>query len=254
MNNRLTNIFTYLKSHNDYTLASNKLKSIIRPNFEYIPSYYLIEDTFIDFLIPAIHYYDDNENVSHINSILTKLTDCPGIEQKSFEKRNKPFITEILKEINTIKNDFKCLKYYNHSGFEPKNQDNFSKKVYKFMEDIGIWKLEYEDGWDEEQNEWDPEFFEMLNIAYHCNSLEELNDVYKMVWFFWLFEIFPKGIHPNAKIIWENLSYWKNIIDNELTENVLQNKPKEVQPELYEPDDSLSMEENLEAYKRKFSK
>jgi hypothetical protein len=93
-----------------------------------------------------------------------------------------------------------------------------------------------------------------LNIADHCNELEEVNEVYKLVWFICLREIFPQEIHPNAKIIWENLSYWKNIIDNELSEKVLKNQPEEDKYEVDELEDNLSMEEKLEALKIKFGK
>ena len=131
------------------------------------------------------------------------------------------------------------MRYYNITGLELKDQDNFKKKVYQFLEDIHIWKLEGEEGWYEMQYEWDIEYFQILNITYHCNSLEEVNDVYKLVWFLWLFDVYPKGIHPKAKIIWENLSYWKNIIDNVQTEKTFRKKPNEVLPEENELDDNL---------------
>jgi hypothetical protein len=267
MNNELTNLFTYLKSHHDYAQAFDQLKRIFNPYFENITNYDLIEETFIECLIPAIHYYDDNKCAKRIHTILRGVTMClTSDNRKDFIEISTNNMTEISKEINNLRNDFSCLKYYNDSGVEPKNQNNFSKKVYKFLEDVGIWKVEPEEGmakwlneWEEEpwgewQYEWDIEFFEILNIAYHCNELEEVNDIYKLVWFIWLFEIFPQEIHPNAKIIWKNLAYWKNIIDNELTEKVLQNQPEEVNHEVDELDDNLSIEEKLKALKRKFSK
>jgi hypothetical protein len=254
MENRLTNLFTYLKSHHDYALAFDQLKRIFNPYFENITNYDLIEETFIECLIPAIHYYDDNACASRIHTILRGVTISFSLDnRKDFEEISTNNIAEISKEINNIRNGFSCLRYYNITGLELKDQDNFKKKVYQFLEDIHIWKLEGEEGWYEMQYEWDIEYFQILNIAYHCNSLEEVNDVYKLVWFLWLFDVYPKGIHPNAKIIWENLSYWQNIIDNELSEKVLKNQPEEDKYEVDELDDNLSIEEKLEALKRKFS-
>ncbi len=263
MENRLTNLFTYQKSQNDYNLAFVKLKSILRPHFENIPNYDLIEETFIDCFIPAIKYYDP----SIIGSVFYNVVSCLEFDENLFFGQiSENIIIDILKEINNIKNDFTCLKYYKETGVEPKNQDNYRKKVYKFLHEVGIWEVEpyvgmdvypdewHEEGWYEWQYEWDVEFFEILNIAYYCNELEEVNEVYKLVWFIWLSDIFPQEIHPNAKIIWENLDYWKNIIDNELTEKVLKNQPEEDKYELDELEDNLSMEEKLEALKRKFGK
>lgn len=267
MENRLTNLFTYQKSQNDYNLAFLKLKSILRPYFENIPNYDLIEETFIECLIPAIHYYDDKKCASPTNTILRGVIISFSLDnRKDFDAISTNNITEISTEIYKIRNDFSCLKYYNEKGIELKEQDNFIKKVHKFLHEVGIWQVEpyvgmdvypdewHEEGWYEWQYEWDIEFFEILKIVYHCNELEEVNEVYKLVWFIWLCDIFPQEIHPNAKIIWENLSYWKNIIDNELTEKVLQNQPEEDKYEVDALEDNLSMEEKLEALRRKFSK
>ncbi len=266
MNYKLKNLLTYQKSQQDYALAFAKLKSILKPHFENISVYHLIENTFIDILMSLIRYYDDNKNVSNIKGILNGLTFSFKLEEKPFDKITNNIITEILKETNDIKNDFNCLKYCNQTSFVLKNQSDFDNKVYYFLEEVGIWKVKpdegmdkwlnewEEDGWYEWQYEYDIEYFEILNIVYHCNELEEINDVYKLVWYLYLKEIHPQGIHPEAKIIWENLSYWKKIIDNELPVKVIQNQPEEVEPELDALDDQLSMEEKLEALKRKFSR
>ena len=255
MDNKLTNLFTYLKSHKDYVQAFDQLKRIFNPYFENISNYNLIEKTFIEFLIPVIHYFDDNRLESRIYNIQSVLTDSFSIDnKKDFKEVITKNIVDISIEINTIRNDFTCLRYFNVTGVELKDQDNFSKKARQFLEDIQIWKLEGEKDWYEGQYEWNIEYEEILNIAYHCNSLKEVNDVYKLVWFLWVGDVYPKGIHHEAKIIWENLSYWKNIIDNIQTEKPLHIKPNEALHEVTELDDDLSIKEKLEALKRKFSK
>jgi hypothetical protein len=217
MDNKLTNLFTYLKSHNDYRQAFDKMKRIFNPYFGNITNYNLIEDTFIECLIPAIHYFNDKQDVGRIKNILYyNCLDLLLENRSDFDKIEENIYNEISIEIHKIRNNFSCLKYYNFYGIELNNQESFRKNVYQFLEDIHIWKLEGEEGWDEWQYEWDIEYFKILNIVYHCNSLEEVNDVYKLVWFLWLGKVHPKGIIPEAKIIWENLPEWKIRMDKML--------------------------------------
>ena len=258
MDNKLTNVFTYLNLHHDYAKAFDQFERIFNRYFKNITNYKLIEeefilDAFVHCLMPSFFYYEDNEYASRIDTSLTMVTKRFSLDNgKDFKEISTNNIADISIEINNIRNDFTCLRFYNLEMFE--YNDQYLKKVTQFLEDIQIWKLEGEEGWYDGQYEWDFEYSQILNIAYHCNSLEEVNDVYKLVWFVMLGNVYPKGIKTKAKIIWENLSYWKNIIDNVLTEKPLHIKPNEALHEENELDDNLSIEEKLEALKRKFSK
>ena len=258
MDNKLTNVFTYLNLHHDYAQAFDQFERIFNRYFKNITNYKLIEekfilDAFVHCLMPYFFYCVDNEYASRIDTILTNVTKSFSLDNgKDFKEISTNNIADISIEINNIRNDFTCLRFYNLEQFE--YNDQYFKKVQQFLEDIQIWKLEGEEGWYEWQYEWAMEYELILNIAYHCNSLEEVNDVYKLVWFVMLGNVYPKGIKTKAKIIWENLSYWKNIIDNVLTEKPFHKKPNEALPEENELDDNLSIEEKLEVLKRKFSK
>ena len=78
--------------------------------------------------------------------------------------------------------------------------------------ETNIWEIKsYEDDPDGYfwQVEWDIEYVQFLNIVYHLNDLEEINDVYRLVWILWLTRIYDRGMHFEAEIIWENLLEWK---------------------------------------------
>ena len=220
MKNRLTNFFTFLKKQDEYDISFDKLKALIRPYFQHLAKYDIYEDTLVDCLIPAIYYYDNERLHIHIDTIVylvhgefndRKTEDFHAIEYEVF--------LEISNKIIKIREDFRFLNYFNASKIDLTELETFTKDVYQFLKEINVWEIKTAEEdpsgyfW---QVEWDIEYFQILNIVYHLDDLEEINDVYNLIWILWLMQINAKGVHPNAKLIWENLDKWKEIMGKNL--------------------------------------
>lgn len=219
----LKNSFTYLKSKDDYAFSYNKLVEISRSYFGDIPDYDKIEETFIDCLIPQIFYLGIDELLSHsANSIYLlylKINGEYSIILNNNKIKKKSFRAFLLKT-KEVSNKFTYLSYFNDSGEEIRNRENFRKNVQLFLELCGIWIREGEKGWYALQYEWNIEYNAILNIVYHCNCLEEVNEVYKTVWLTWTGSVYiswlekgeSKHILPEAKMIWDCLDKWKEMM------------------------------------------
>ena len=192
MESRLTNFFTYLKKQDEYSLSFEKLKTILKPYFKHFTNYELYENTYIECLIPAIYYFNDEKLERRINTVLYLVSSENNSNQnQETPKINEDTFLEINSEIIKIRNEYKYLKYFKDSSIELRDQNLFYSDVHEFLMDTGIWIKSPEidpDGYDY-QFEWDIEYFQILNIAYHLNDLEEINDVYNMVWMLWLMQI-----------------------------------------------------------------
>ena len=107
----------------------------------------------------------------------------------------------------------------NASKIDLTELETFTKDVYQFLKEINVWEIKTAEEdpsgyfW---QVEWDIEYFQILNIVYHLDDLEEINDVYNLIWILWLMQINAKGVHPSAKLIWENLPQWKELVNRNL--------------------------------------
>lgn len=226
----LKNNFTYLKSKDDYVFSFNKLSEISRIYLGDIPGYNTIEETFIDCIIPQLFYLGIDE-LLRLSPAFKLYNLFIKIKRESLidfnEKKLKKNIFKIfLLKTKEVSNEFTYLKYYNISGDEIRNRKNFHKNGRLFLELCGIWIREGEEGYCDAQYEWGIEYDAILNIVYHCNSLEEVNEVYKTFWLnwgsywiepvdlFWLEEGELKGILPQAKMIWDYLDQWKEMMGN----------------------------------------
>jgi hypothetical protein len=203
-------------THYECKRVFEKLRSILEPCLGNIENYDVIESEFIKRLIPAIHYFNDKVCISRIQSILTYSANHAYriyyFENWSdFDNIEENILIEISTEIDKIRNDFSSLKYYNESGIELKDHDDFSKNAYQFMKDFpaptNVAPLHYTVG---------NEYLQILNIVYHCNSFKEVIDVYNLFSILWGFIVDSEDIDPEAKITWENLSEWKIRMDKML--------------------------------------
>ncbi len=221
----LKNNFTFLKSKDDYVFSFNKLSEISRSFFGDFPDYDKIEETFTQCLIPQIFYLGIDSLLKHSASsvynlfIKIKRENLINYNEKNLEQNT---FESFLLKTKEVSNEFAYLNYYNVSGHEIRNHENFHKNVQLYLELCGIWIREGEEGWYDGQYEWGIEYNAILNIVYHCNELEEVNEVYKTVWLHWtgsvhgswLGEGEPKGILPKAKMIWDHLDQWKEMMVN----------------------------------------
>jgi hypothetical protein len=200
-------------THYECKRVFEKLSSILEPCLGNIENYYSINCRFIQWLIPAIHYFNDKVCVSRIQSILTYCAnENLFIENRSdFYNIDENILIEISTEIEKIRDDFSCLKYYNKSGIELKDHDDFSKNAFQFMKDFpvptNVAPLHCTVG---------NEYLQILNIVYHCNSFKEVIDVYNLFSILWGFIVDSEDIDPEAKITWDNLSEWKKRMDKML--------------------------------------
>jgi hypothetical protein len=217
--NSLINYFSFLKGQPDYSLSAEKLKELCRNYFQLVPDYELFEETFIDCIIPAIHYLNDEYLERRISS---KLLDCRRefFDGERYLLRvnddlDPDSFSLLVKDIQIIRNDYKFLNQFKTPYPQMTNRNNYIREVYRFLESSGIWKLEGQDGWHEWQYEWDIEYFEILLITPYCHCIEELNDVYRMVWLYYVSDYYPNEILPEVKIIWDNIESWK-VIHKEL--------------------------------------
>lgn len=226
----LKNNFTYLKSKDDYVFSFNKLSEISRIYLGDIPDYDTIEETFIDCLIPQIFYLGIDKLLRHsqdrcLYNLFIKIKRANLLDFNEKKLKKNTFKTFLLKT-KEVSNEFTYLKYYNIYGDEIRNRKNFHKNGRLFLDLCGIWIREGEEGYYDGQYEWDIEYYDILDIVYHCNSLEEVNEVYKTYWMnffnhwlepvdlFWLEEVELKGIFPQAKMIWDYLDQWKEMMGN----------------------------------------
>ena len=201
-------------THYECKRVFEKLSSILKPCLGNIENYYSIERRFIQRLIPAIHYFNDKVCISRIQSILTYSANDAlyYFENRSdFYNIEENILIEISTEIDKIRNDFSSLKYYNKSGIELKDHEDFSKNAYQFMKDFpvptNVAPMHYIVG---------NEYLQILNIVYHCNSFKEVIDVYNLFSLLWGFKFDSEDINPEPKITWENLSEWKIRMDKML--------------------------------------
>ena len=140
MESILTNYFSYLKKQDEYSLSFQKLKTTVKPYFKHLPNYEFYENTFIECLIPAIYYFNDEKIERHVNTVLYLV----NREYKSNKKQEIPKISEdIFLEINSeiikIRNDYKYLKYFKDSTIELRDQNAFYSDVRQFLKDTDIW-------------------------------------------------------------------------------------------------------------------
>lgn len=216
----VTNYFTYLKKQDGYQQSYNKLKSIIRTHFHDLGGYDLIEDALIECMLPAIYYFHEQRLANGICSVLyTFWRRSPFFGFKELENKIDEVMLDVISDIEKVKHDYKYLRYFNESNINIIEFEGFEEDVYIFLKKINVWtiKTKEEDPagymW---QIEWDIEFFEILNIAYHLNDLEEINDVYNLVWMMWVNQIHVKRIHPDARKIWKNIAKWRKMMDKRL--------------------------------------
>ena len=214
-----------MKSKDDYVFSFNKLSEISRSYLGDIPAYDKIEETFIECLIPQIFYLGIDEllrySANGLNNLFIRIKKENLIDFNENKLEQNTLETFLLK-IKEVSNKFTYLNYYNVSGDEIRNRENFLNNRRLFLEMCGIWIREGEEDWYDGQYEWDIEYNDILNIVYHCNSLEEVNEVYKTVWLrwtgslsrYWLMEGDYKGIHQEAKMIWDYLDQWKEMMGN----------------------------------------
>jgi hypothetical protein len=233
MEHGLKNNLTYLKSKDDYVFSFNKLSEISRSYLGDIPDYDKIEETFIICLIPQIFYLGIDkllvDSADGIYKLFIKIKRENLIDFNEEKLKQNTFETILLKT-KEVSNKFTYLKYYNTSGDEIRNRDNFYKNSKLFLELCGIWPREGEEDWNDCQYEWDIEYHYILSIVYHCNSLEEVNEVYKTFWLHWtsnwtdtwqffsdylrVLRLDPNGIYQEAKMIWDHLDQWKEMMGN----------------------------------------
>jgi hypothetical protein len=229
MKQELKNNFTYLKNKEDYAVSFQKLVSILNKHLGELNNYDQISDTYSECLVPRIYYLGIDKIAAHdannLRSLLYSVASDAGLENKEeFWKADEALpgvFNRIIQELREIDKEYKYLKYYNETGREIRDRKCFHKNVKLFLEDTGIWKREGEDDYYDDQYEWDIEYNVILNIAYHCNSLEEVNEVYKLVWLYYVGTVVKrmqvgndKGIDPEAIHIWEKLERWRTMMDD----------------------------------------
>jgi hypothetical protein len=220
MKDILTNYFTYLKKQDEYSISFEKLKTLVKPYFKDLTNYEFYENTFIECLIPAIYYFKNEKLERRIYTMLYLVyKESEDRIRKEVNGIDKNKYLEISNEISKVRSSYKFLNYFNDSKKEISEIKTFHKDVYQFLKDTDIWKIKSQEEDPDEyfwQVEWDIEYFQILNIVYHLFDLEEINDVYNLIWILWLMQINAKGVHPEAKLIWENLPQWKEIMNRYL--------------------------------------
>ena len=222
MEDGLKDNFSYLKGKDDYKSSFNKLSEILKNHIGHIPEYDKIEETLIDCLIPQIYYIGINKITDGFDIWATKL--LSSIKSEILNEKNKDELEsvvfdKILQKIKEVNNDYKFLKHFNTSDNEIRNREDFEKNASQFLYESGVWIREGEEEWSDWQYEWIPEYYDILNIVYHAESMEEVNEVYKTVWLYWLGTIDRgmgygnrKEVNPEVKQIWNNLSLWKELM------------------------------------------
>jgi len=217
---RITNYFTYLKKQEGYQQSYDKLKSIFRSHFHDLKGYDMMEETLIECILPAIYYFQE-ERIG--NGICSMLYACyrhtPFFSSQKLHNKIDEVMLDVISDIEKVKHDYKYLRYFNETNVNIIEFDEFEKDVYIFLKKINVWTIKTKEAdpagylW---QIEWDIEFFEILNIAYHLNDLEEINDVYNLVWMMWVNQIHVNKIHPDARKIWKNIAKWRKMMERHL--------------------------------------
>jgi hypothetical protein len=201
----------YLRNTEDYALSKAKLDEIVRKYFEHAPSYKKYFESFLDYLILEVYYLgykDVNGSDSAYYSIdyfFYRELDAAAVSR------------EITKELQQVEAIYKYLHYHNQSGKEIKDRKCFSSKVSDFLFHTGIWRDETDEGYSDMQYEWGIEYKMILNIVYHCKSLEQVDEVYKFIWIKMLYQertVDNNGIAVEATLIWENMEVWRAMMDS----------------------------------------
>lgn len=200
----------YLRHKNDYLHSKRKLGEIIRRYLEHIPGFEENFERFLDYFILAIYYLGDNE-ISVCEAASNSL------DRFFYRKVNADVVSgQITNDLKHLDEIYPYLHYYNKSGKEISKRDCFSTNVHAFLMHTGIWRDESDESYSDWQYEWDIEYKMILNIAYHCSTLEEVDEVYKFVWLYMVSDernLDDEGIAVEGKLIWENLDLWRSMMD-----------------------------------------
>lgn len=201
----------YLRNTEDYALSKAKLDEIVRKYFVHAPSYKKYFESFLDYLILEV-YYLGYKDVSGSDSAYY------SIDYFFYREIDGAAVSSaITKELQQVESIYKYLHYHNQSGKEIKDRKCFSSKVSDFLYHTGIWRDETDEGYSDMQYEWGIEYKMILNIVYHCKSLEQVDEVYKFIWIKMLYQertVDNNGIAVEATLIWENMEVWRAMMDS----------------------------------------
>lgn len=220
MKNKFKGLFSYLKNKEDYPESANALKKICRKYLGQLENYEQEENAIIDLLIPTIHYFKNESLASNISTTLSVVNTELKLNYR--DEQFKIQITALANEIVAIRENYSFLKYFNNEEFEPINLRNYSDLVYTFLKDTDVWTIktseEDPDGylW---QVEWDIEYKQLLNRAYYATCEKEIYDLHNLIWLIWLHGLIKGNATDEAKIIWSNLNYWKEMVQTSINKS-----------------------------------
>ena len=207
--------FPFVASISDFQKARIQISKIYLESGALIRPFDVDTEDTIDWLTSICRYakFVDLEEI--INIVLLRNIDYRTLIDSLLNA--DCCIAIMSSRIELIRNQFKCLKYYNDESEIPAIviDYKFKQNVDSFLVQIRVWKpFNQYDELALYQREWDNQYHFICHHLLYCSCIEEITDTYKYTFLFWInIDKLGNEILPEVNKIWDNREMFRRMLE-----------------------------------------